>query len=31
MDRLENYLSRLYGYAVSLAREPETAKDLVQQ
>ncbi len=31
MDRLENYLSRLYGYAVSLARDPETAKDLVQQ
>ena len=31
MDRLEIYLSRLYGYAVSLARDPETAKDLVQQ
>lgn len=31
MDRIENYLTRLYGYAVSLARDPETAKDLVRQ
>jgi RNA polymerase sigma-70 factor (ECF subfamily) len=31
MHRIENYLTRLYGYAISLARDPETAKDLVQQ
>lgn len=31
MQRIENYLTRLYGYAVSLSRDPETAKDLVQQ
>lgn len=31
MHRIENYLTRLYGYAISLSRDPETAKDLVQQ
>ena len=28
--QLESYLPRLYGYAMSLCREPELAKDLVQ-
>lgn len=31
MQRIENYLARLYRYAFSLAREEELAKDLVQQ
>ena len=31
MQRIENYLSRLYRYAFSLARDEESAKDLVQQ
>ena len=31
MHRIETYLSRLYGYAISLARDPDLAKDLVQQ
>jgi len=29
--RLEPYLRRLYGYAVSLCREPDEARDLVQE
>jgi len=31
MQRIENYLSRLYRYAFSLTRDEESAKDLVQQ
>ncbi len=31
MQRIENYLARLYRYAFSLAREEDLAKDLVQQ
>ncbi len=31
MHRIEPYLGRLYRYAVSLAREEDLAKDLVQQ
>lgn len=29
--RIETYLPRLYGYALSLAREPDQAEDLVQE
>ena len=31
MQRIEPYLPRLYRYAISLAREEDLAKDLVQQ
>lgn len=30
-SNLESYLSRLYGYAISLCRDPDDAKDLVQE
>ena len=29
--RLEDYLGRLYGYAISLSQNPDTSKDLVQE
>jgi RNA polymerase sigma-70 factor (ECF subfamily) len=30
-ERIQPYLQRLYGYAVSLARDPDQAEDLVQE